>query len=110
MRAAREIGADRVELYTEAYARAFPTPERLAVYAGYHAAAVAARDVGLGLNAGHDLDRENLPFLAANLPGLEEVSIGHALIADALWMGLEPTVKAYLAALVVPAAAGWPAV
>lgn len=99
VRAARALGADRVELYTESYAKAFPTGEREAVYARYHAAALAASDVGLDLNAGHDLDLDNLPFLAANLPGLAEVSIGHALISDALWMGLDAAVRAYVAAL-----------
>jgi pyridoxine 5-phosphate synthase len=97
---AREVGADRIELYTEAYARAFPTPERAAVFTGYRATAERALALGLGVNAGHDLDLENLPYLAANLPGLAEVSIGHALVSDALFLGLDATVRAYLAALV----------
>jgi pyridoxine 5-phosphate synthase len=97
--AAAALGADRVELYTEAYARAFSTDRRAEVYARYRRAAEAAREAGLGLNAGHDLNLENLPFLARNLPGLAEVSIGHALIADALYMGLEAAVRAYLSAL-----------
>jgi len=97
--AAPSVGADRVELYTEEYARAFPTPDRDAVFARYRETAERALAVGLGLNAGHDLDLENLPFLARHLPGLLEVSIGHALISDALYRGLAPTVKAYLAAL-----------
>ncbi|MCB1007647.1 MAG: pyridoxine 5'-phosphate synthase [Acidobacteria bacterium] len=92
-------GADRIELYTEGYARAFPTSERDAVFATYRATAEAAVAAGLGINAGHDLDLENLPHLAANLPGLEEVSIGHALISDALDLGLAATVRAYLDAL-----------
>ena len=96
---ARAAGADRIELYTERYARAFPTAERDAVFAGYRAAAARAVEIGLGVNAGHDLDLENLPYLAERLPGLQEVSIGHALISDALFLGLEPTVRAYLAAL-----------
>ena len=96
---ARAVGGDRVELYTELYARAFPTGERGAVFARYRAAAARAVELGLGVNAGHDLDLENLPYLAERLPGLLEVSIGHALISDALFVGLEPTVRAYLAAL-----------
>lgn len=93
--AAPSVGADRVELYTEAYARAFPTAERDAVFARYRATAERAVAVGLGVNAGHDLDLENLPFFARHLPGLQEVSIGHALISDALYAGLAPTVAAY---------------
>ncbi|KAB2967358.1 MAG: pyridoxine 5'-phosphate synthase [Thermoanaerobaculia bacterium] len=96
---AKSVGADRVELYTEAYARAFATKRRDAVFARYRAAAERATALGLGVNAGHDLDLENLPYLAQNLPGLAEVSIGHALISDALFRGLDSTVKAYLAAL-----------
>lgn len=96
---ARDLGADRVELYTEAYARAFGRERFEAVYAAYHATAEAAVVAGLGVNAGHDLDLENLPFLATRLPGLVEVSIGHALISDALYLGLTETVRAYLAAL-----------
>ena len=96
---AKAAGADRVELYTEACARAFPTPERDEIFAVYRATAERAVEAGLGVNAGHDLDLDNLPHLAANLPGLLEVSIGHALVSDALERGLEATVKAYLAAL-----------
>ncbi len=96
---ARAAGADRIELYTEAYARAFVTPERDAVFSGYRATAERALELGLGVNAGHDLDLDNLPFLAANLPGLAEVSIGHALISDALLMGLDNAVRAYLVTL-----------
>jgi pyridoxine 5-phosphate synthase len=99
VRAAAALGAGRVELYTEPYARAFPTPRRDEVYARYHRAAEAARDAGLGLNAGHDLDLRNLPYLAARLPGLAEVSIGHALISHALEVGLAATVRAFLRAL-----------
>lgn len=99
VRAAAALGADRVELYTEAYARAFPTPRREEVYRRYHLAAETAQAAGLGLNAGHDLNLENLPFLARTLPGLAEVSIGHALIADALYVGLDGAVRAYLTAL-----------
>ncbi|MFN7940943.1 MAG: pyridoxine 5'-phosphate synthase [Thermoanaerobaculia bacterium] len=96
---ARAVGADRVELYTEPYAKAYLTPARDAVFAGYRAAAERALSLGLGVNAGHDLDLANLGHLARNLPGLDEVSIGHALISDALWMGLAAAVAAYLAAL-----------
>ena len=106
MKRARAHGADRVELYTEPYAQAFPTAARDAVFARYRAAAEAALEEGLGINAGHDLDLENLPFLAQNLPGLAEVSIGHALIADALLMGLEASVRAYLACLAPQGATG----
>ncbi len=96
---AARVGADRVELYTEYYARTFSTPQRRAVFTGYKAAAEKAISLGLGVNAGHDLDLDNLPFLAANLPGLAEVSIGHALVSDALLMGLHAAVRTYLAAL-----------
>jgi pyridoxine 5-phosphate synthase len=99
VRRAKEIGTDRIELYTERYARLFPTPEREQVFAPYYQAALTAREVGLGVNAGHDLDLNNLPFFAQHLPGLLEVSIGHALICDALDMGLEQAVKAYLRVL-----------
>lgn len=99
MARARALGADRVELYTEPYARAFGTPRREAVFARYREAALAATAAGLGVNAGHDLDLENLPYLARHLPGLVEVSIGHALISDALFLGLPASVRAYLAAL-----------
>lgn len=96
---ARELGADRVELYTEPYAAAWATGDaaaRAASLQRYAAAAQAALDAGLAVNAGHDLNRDNLtPFLRA-VPGVAEVSIGHALIADALEMGYDATVKAYL--------------
>ena len=97
MQAARDLGADRVELYTEPYARAFGTTQQAAQLSRYRAAAEAALRAGLGVNAGHDLNRDNLaPFLSA-VPGVDEVSIGHALIADALEFGLEKTVGLYLA-------------
>jgi pyridoxine 5-phosphate synthase len=108
-RRARELGADRVELYTQPYAEAFPTPERDAVLERYRRAAAAAVACGLGVNAGHDLDLRNLPHLAARLPGLLEVSIGHALISDALFRGLHATVVAYLRALGYGAEGGAPA-
>lgn len=99
MARAKAIGADRVELYTEPYARAFATARESSVLADVAAAADAARRLGLGVNAGHDLNRDNLgPFLAA-VPGVLEVSIGHALIADALELGLVETVRAYLRAI-----------
>ena len=88
-------GADRVELYTAAYAEAFPSGPEAAV-APYLAAARAARDCGLGLNAGHDLDLDNLGFYLRTIPWTDEVSIGHALICDALYMGLEQTIREYL--------------
>jgi pyridoxine 5-phosphate synthase len=96
---AAAVSADRIELTTEAYARAFPTARREEALVPYRAAAERAGELGLGVNAGHDLDLENLGYLTARLPGLLEVSIGHALISDALWMGLEEAVEAYLAAL-----------
>ncbi len=96
---AAAVGADRIELYTEGYARAFATGEREAALEPYAAAARRAEELGLGVNAGHDLDLTNLARFAERVPGLLEVSIGHALISDALWMGLEAAVKAYLAAL-----------
>lgn len=97
---AKEIGADRVELYTEPYARAFRTDQNLdEVLRRYITAAEAAADFGLGLNAGHDLNLKNLPKFCSNVPGILEVSIGHALIADALAMGLDNTVREYLKVL-----------
>ena len=99
VRRAKEVGTDRIELYTEQYARLFGSAEQDQVYAAYHTAAQAAQEAGLGLNAGHDLNLENLPYFAEHLPGLLEVSIGHALICDALYMGLVASVKAYLNAL-----------
>lgn len=92
---AKACGADRVELYTAAYAEQYSAGAEKAV-APYLAAAEEARRVGLGLNAGHDLNLENLAFFIRTIPWTDEVSIGHALISDALYMGLEATVKAYL--------------
>ncbi len=99
MSAARAVGADRVELYTEAYARAWGTAEQARVLALYSASGQAARAVGLGLNAGHDLSRENLGDFLRAVAGVQEVSIGHALIADALEMGYAATVGAYLSVI-----------
>ena len=97
--AAAAVGADRVELYTGPYAEAAAAGDATATLARYRAAADAARAAGLGLNAGHDLDLNNLtPFLQA-VPGVDEVSIGQALVADALERGLAETVRAYLAAI-----------
>jgi pyridoxine 5-phosphate synthase len=95
MRFARESGADRVELYTESYAHAHGTPSQAEVLARFAAAADAALAVGLGVNAGHDLNRANLSVFLRAVPGVEEVSIGHALIADALELGYTETVRDY---------------
>ena len=94
VRGAKECGADRVELYTEAYARDYAA-DREAAIAPYVVAAEAARECGLGLNAGHDLSLENLEYFAQRIPWCDEVSIGHALISDALYLGLENTVQLY---------------
>lgn len=100
MALAADIGADRIELYTESYARAFATGEDVdVVLARFSAAAEAAQAAGLGVNAGHDLNLENLPPFCAAIPGLLEVSIGHALTVDALRLGLAETVRAYQRAL-----------
>ena len=96
MQAAREVGADRIELYTEPYAAAWGTAQQDAQLARFANAARAALQAGLGINAGHDLNRDNLAAFARQVPGLQEVSIGHALIADALELGYDATVKAYL--------------
>lgn len=93
--AAAETGTDRVELYTEGYAIHYNQGFELAA-APYILAAKKAQEVGLGLNAGHDLDLNNLKYFADNVPGLLEVSIGHALISDALYYGLENTIQMYL--------------
>jgi len=95
IRNAAETGTDRVELYTEPYARKFPEGKEKAIEPFVKAAEVA-NEQGLGLNAGHDLNLDNLHYLYKNLPGLLEVSIGHALIADALYYGLENTIQLYL--------------
>jgi pyridoxine 5-phosphate synthase len=99
MAAAKAVGADRVELYTERYASAFGTGAAADVVRGYALAAQAAQAAGLGVNAGHDLNRENLTAFLRAVPGVLEVSIGHALIADALELGYEAAVKAYLACI-----------
>ncbi|MBR5170486.1 MAG: pyridoxine 5'-phosphate synthase [Muribaculaceae bacterium] len=94
IRAAARTGADRVELYTGPFAEEFDADPERAV-APFAAAAAAAHSVGLGLNAGHDLSLHNLEFFQQHVPYLMEVSIGHALISDALYLGLEATIKAY---------------
>ncbi len=91
---AKVCGADRVELYTEAYASGYKTDREKAI-APYVAAAERARECGLGLNAGHDLSLVNLHYFIERIPWCDEVSIGHALISDALWYGLENTVQMY---------------
>lgn len=91
---AAQTGTDRIELYTEGYAKQFSQNKETAV-APYVAAAQKAKELGLGLNAGHDLDLDNLAFFKKNIPWLNEVSIGHALIADALYLGLENIVQLY---------------
>ncbi len=98
IRWAAKTGADRIELYTGPYAYDFAAhpDNREAAIAPYVAAAQVARSVGLGINAGHDLSLDNLPYFKQHIPHLAEVSIGHQLISDALYLGLEATVKAYL--------------
>lgn len=94
-RGAAECGADRVELYTAAYAEEYREGREKAI-APYLRAAEAARECGLGLNAGHDLNLENLEYFIRTIPWTDEVSIGHAIICDAIYMGLEKTIEAYL--------------
>lgn len=103
MALAAAAGADRVELYTEPYARAFGTAEQAAVLTRYREAALAAGRTGLGINAGHDLNRENLTEFIRSVPGVLEVSIGHALIADALEFGMVQCVRLYREAIAVGA-------
>jgi pyridoxine 5-phosphate synthase len=92
---AAAIGADRIELYTEPYARAFATKQQESVLRSFRRAAQRAGEVGLGVNAGHDLNLQNLELFCASIPGLCEVSIGHALISYALEVGLETAVRDY---------------
>jgi pyridoxine 5-phosphate synthase len=99
---ARSLGADRVELYTEPYAASFGTAGQEEQLSRFSAAARAAQAAGLGVNAGHDLNRDNLPVFLRRVPGVLEVSIGHALVADALELGYAQTVRAYLAAMDAP--------
>jgi len=92
------VGADRVELYTEAYANGYSSSKELAVEE-YVIASKKAKELNIELNAGHDLSLENLAYFSQQLINLKEVSIGHALIADALYLGLNTTIKAYLSCL-----------
>ena len=96
MIAAKAIGADRVELYTEPYAAAWGTSQQALQLARFALAAQAALDAGLGVNAGHDLNRDNLTAFLRQVPGISEVSIGHALISDALELGYSASVTGYL--------------
>ena len=95
VRHAKETGTDRIELYTESYAAEFSEGKEAAIKPFVEAAKVA-QDIGLGLNAGHDLNLDNLNYFAQNIPWLDEVSIGHALVCDALYYGLDNTVQLYL--------------
>ena len=95
---AASIGTDRIELYTEPYATQYPKSREQAVAPFVHAAR-HAQSLGLGINAGHDLSLENLAFFSQSIPQLAEVSIGHALISDALYLGLEETIRRYRACL-----------
>jgi pyridoxine 5-phosphate synthase len=92
---ASETGTDRIELYTEGYATQYAEGKKEAAVDAYLKAAKRAKELGLGLNAGHDLDLHNLKYLKQNIPWLDEVSIGHALICDALYMGLENAIQLY---------------
>ena len=92
---AAEAGTDRIELYTEGYAKQFGVGSRESGVKPYVDAAKRAKELGLGLNAGHDLDLDNLKYLKQNIPWLDEVSIGHALICDAIYLGLENAVQLY---------------
>ena len=93
--AAKTTGTDRIELYTESYAREFAIGNKQLASEPFIAAAKKANELGLGINAGHDLDLQNLQYFAQNIPQLLEVSIGHALISDALYLGLENAVQLY---------------
>lgn len=92
---AKATGTDRIELYTESFASQFAAGNKQLAIAPYVSAAVKANELGLGINAGHDLDLHNLKYFSENIPGLLEVSIGHALICDAIYLGLENTVQLY---------------
>lgn len=93
--AAKDTGTDRIELYTEAFAKEYAEGKREDAVKHYAAAAAKANELGLGINAGHDLDLHNLKYFSQQIPGLLEVSIGHALICDAIYLGLENTVQLY---------------
>ena len=92
---AAETGTDRIELYTEGFATIYAAGKKQEAVTPYFAAAKRAKELGIGLNAGHDLDLHNLQFLKQNIPWLDEVSIGHALICDALYLGLENSIQLY---------------
>jgi pyridoxine 5-phosphate synthase len=92
---AAATGTDRIELYTEGYARQFAAGNKQSAVQPYVEAARKAKELGLGLNAGHDLDLKNLKYFKENIPWLDEVSIGHALISDAIYLGLENAVQLY---------------
>jgi pyridoxine 5-phosphate synthase len=94
VKGAADTGTDRIELYTEAYAKNYPIAKETAIRP-YLKAALLAKDLGLGINAGHDLDLHNLKYLHDHIPWLDEVSIGHALISDAIYLGLENTIQLY---------------
>jgi len=91
-----DLGADRIELYTESYAAAFERHQHELVISDFQKAAAYAQSLGLGVNAGHDLNLHNLPFFLCSIPGILEVSIGHALVCDAWDFGLEETVRRYV--------------
>jgi pyridoxine 5-phosphate synthase len=97
--AAASTGTDRIELYTEMYAKQFAEGNKEIAIEPYISAAALAKKLGLGINAGHDLDRFNLPYLIQSIPSIDEVSIGHALMSDALYLGLENTIQLYKRAL-----------
>ena len=99
VQAAATTGTDRIELYTEMYAKQFAIGNKEAAIAPYMVAAALANQLGMGINAGHDLDRFNLPYLIQQISNIDEVSIGHALISDALYLGLENTIQLYKRAL-----------
>ena len=99
--AAASTGTDRIELYTEMYAKLFAAGNKEKAIAPYMTTAAKAKKLGLGINAGHDLDRFNLPYLIQSIPSIDEVSIGHALMSDALYLGLENTIQLYKRALSV---------
>jgi pyridoxine 5-phosphate synthase len=99
MKAVKDVGADRIELYTESYAHAFGRSDQAEVLGRFARSAQAALDAGLGVNAGHDLNRDNLTAFLRDVPGVSEVSIGHAFIADALELGYAAATREYLAAI-----------
>ena len=99
--AANETGTDRIELYTEGYARQYAIGNKQQAIDAYVTAAKKANQLGIGINAGHDLDLKNLKYFSQHIPGLLEVSIGHALITDALYFGLENAVQLYKRQLII---------